>query len=99
VSRQAFDDLEGSVSVYVRERLASLGASDADLLAPRPGYGLMSLTAGDARACTLGVIWDPTPEPLIGNAHAGIMGNKTLARRRRLVDASEVHVWPTPATS
>lgn len=83
--------------MYVAERLTELGLNHADVLAGHPGYGLLSLRAADARACGLGVVWDPVSEDLPrGDAHAGIMGNKTPSRRRKLVDASDIHEWPTP---
>ena len=96
MSRQAFDDLGGSVSVYVDARLFEMGLTRDDVLAGYPGYGLLSLRALDARGCELGVIWDRVlDDGPRGDAHAGIMGNKTPSRRRRLVEASEVHEWPT----
>lgn len=100
LSRQAFEDLGGSVSVYVHERIIELGLDDDVVLVGHPGYGLLSLVVGDARACELGVAWDRVPEDLPrGDAHAGIMGNKTPKRRRKLVDCSEVRVWPAVPTT
>lgn len=95
LSRQAFEDLEGSVSVYVEERLGELQLTDNDVLDGHPGYGLLSVEARTVRDCQLGIVWDPEEgDGLRGQAHAGVMGNKTPSRRRQLVDGSEVRVWP-----
>jgi len=86
VSSAAFDDSQdGSpMSVFLADVVISTGRAAADVTR-FDGYGLVSLTAGTARAQRQGVTRAPElNEP----AHAYVFGKKTGAVKRRFSEAA-----------
>jgi hypothetical protein len=88
------DSSDGSdCSLAIEGRLKEHGLSSISVLS---GYedrcGLVSFTAGDARACGYGVLYTPKQgEP----AHGSLTGDKTDAQpRKRLAEKSKVVVPP-----
>lgn len=83
VSSAAFtDSSDGSpTSILLAQIVFATNRNHEEVLQGFDGYGLASLTAGQARGCKQGVQHSPEPnEP----AHGFIVGNKTKAARRCL---------------
>lgn len=100
LSRQAYQDQKSehgtaAMSVFVEQRLEELGLSAADILSDHDGYGLAAFPASAVRSCGLTVVSAPNEaDGLRGLAHALVLGEKTGSRRKALVSASTIRVWP-----
>ncbi len=95
-SSAAFDDSgNGSpMSVALASLVRSAGQRPSDLLQGHPKFGLVSLTAGQARALLLSVTANP---PVSGEpAHGWVVGKKTKSTRRRLAKLCLVVIAPPP---
>ncbi len=89
VSSAAFDDSRDGTptSVLLATIVRETGRTDTTVLESYEGYGLASLTAGEARGCKQDVARDPLPEE---PAHAFIFGVKSKANKRCLASSA---VW------
>lgn len=93
VTSAAFDDSrDGSpLSVLLAYVVFETDRGPENVLCGFAGYGLASITAGDARRCDQGVMATPLPdEP----AHASVFGRKTKAIRKRLADGARWVIAP-----
>ena len=82
-----FDDSKNSsaMSVFVREKLAELGLDETSVTSDHPGYGLVSITARQARDEGFGIVMSPDPaDGVRGQAHAQVHCKKTRARKQHL---------------
>ncbi len=96
-SSAAFHDppINGSMSVFVRQRLIDLGASDADVMIGYDDHGLVAIPARVARDCGFEVLWVPGSDGRITDgAHAEVVCKKTGSRRHRLQRGSDLLIWP-----
>lgn len=93
VSSAAFDDSrDGSpTSVLLAEIARLTGRTESESLAGYEGYGLVSLTAGQARRCHQGVVRDPLPEE---PAHALVFGPKSKSNKRCLASSAAILILP-----
>ena len=90
VTSQAFQDSRDltPVSVFIAFDLSS----PQEVIVDHPGYGVGTLTAGDARSCNQGVTRWPIPQ---NPAHAYIFGNKAKANRRCLASHCRIILMPS----
>lgn len=92
VSSAAFDNSEDGTptSVHLADVASSIGRGPADILQRFVGYGLASLTSGQARGCGQAVGRDPLPDD---PTHGFIAGPKPRSVKKRLSSAC---VWVIP---
>ena len=90
------DSSDHPVSVYVERIVLQTGRTAADVLAPWPGYSLVSLTAGTVRKEGLEVRVELDPAFPGEPAHAVLVGNKSRAVCRRLANAAEWVILTPP---
>lgn len=89
------DDGTRAMSVFNERRLLEMGLSAEHVIRGRPGCGLVAVSAGVARELGLTLAWAPAHEEgTLSDAHMNVSGAKTGSIRKKLVDASEVLVWP-----
>lgn len=89
VSSAAFDNSDDGTptSVHLAEVASAVGLRPADILQRYDGYGMASLTAGQARGCGQAVGPDALPDD---PTHGYIAGPKPKSVKRRLAAAA---VW------
>ncbi len=82
-SSAAFHDSSDNtpMSVDLASIVRSLGGDERTVLAPYPGFYLVSLTAAQVRSRQLGVCREPLPD---NPAHAYVFGKKTGSVRKYL---------------
>lgn len=92
VSSAAFDDSKDGTptSIHLEEVARSIGRTAEDILRPFTGYGLASLTAGQARGCEQAIGKDPLPND---PTHGYLAGRKTQSIKKRLAAACQ---WVIP---
>ncbi|MEJ7786390.1 MAG: hypothetical protein WKF96_16425 [Solirubrobacteraceae bacterium] len=79
------------MSVVLQDTLEALDRLPATILADRPGYGLVAVTAADVRAEKQKVLRSPQSHEL---AHGDVWGGKTPARRRLLAQKATWVIEP-----
>lgn len=87
-----------AVSVYLESEMDRHGTSAADL-AERwgPGYGVASITAGEARSYGQGVVRWPRPDhPEHGMVFVLVGAKKSNGQSSRLAKASKIVIPPPP---
>ncbi|WP_157619997.1 hypothetical protein [Saccharothrix sp. NRRL B-16348] len=85
---------QDGLSSYAESLLKEHGVRPDEIL-PEPEYGLVSITAGQARSESCGVVFDPNDELPINFAHMLVKGpNGVLSRgqRRKLSGALTRHL-------
>ncbi len=95
VTTQAFQNRPESLatSFVLADAVHESGRVAGDLVADKPGYGVVAISVGDIRDMKLEVIRDPQPdEP----GHVLVPGKKTRSIKRRLKEAARWVVQPTP---
>lgn len=96
VSSAAFDNSEDGTptSIHLADVAIKIGRAPADIVQRFVGYGLASLTAGQARQCGQAVGHDPLPDD---PTHGFIAGPKSKSVKRRL-SAACIWVIPLPVS-
>jgi hypothetical protein len=92
---QAFQGHRGSgrMSVHIASVLSQLDLAWESVVERMPGYGIVSLTAGEVRAAGLGVRLDPLPED---PSHGVVSGDlKKRSVRKQLREAASWVRMPT----
>lgn len=95
VTTQAFQSRRESeaMSFFLAEVVQESGRTAKELVADKPGYGVVELTVASVRELGLPVVRDATDsEP----AHVLVPGKKTGRIKRLLREASKWTVYPEP---
>lgn len=82
------------MSVVLDDTLRALGREPRSILAGKPGYGLIAVTAAHVRAEQQRVARSPLPDEA---AHGDVWGDKTAGRRRRLARQAQWIIEPPAA--